>query len=238
MTKTRLLTTAALALVVSAGVAQAQKNGAPPEPAPSAQQSAPPAKVAPPMNAGEHKGGAPETTGQATKPTAGSADSNKASEGNPRPPQRSGAEMKPGADMKAGADSKPADKTNAAGDMKSKSDAHANDAKPDTKSGMKADTKAGAATSGQGAAGARANLTTEQRTKITSVIKQQKVEKTNVNISINVGTRVPEHVRYYPLPTEVVTIYPEWRGFDYIIVGSTIVVIDPATREIVAVLDA
>lgn len=224
MIKTRLLTTAAVALVISAGAAYAQKNDASPQPAPAAQQSAPPAKVAPPMNAGEHKGGAAETTGQATKP---SADNTKASEGNPRPPQRTGAEMKSGSDMKAGADSKP-DGKNAAGDMKSKTDANANDAKSSGR----------ASTSGQGSAAARANLSTEQRTKITTVIKKQNVKPVKLDISINVGTRVPQHVRYYPLPAEVVTIYPEWRGYDYIIVGSTIVVIDPGTREIVAILDA
>ncbi|MCW5691491.1 MAG: DUF1236 domain-containing protein [Pseudolabrys sp.] len=95
-----------------------------------------------------------------------------------------------------------------------------------------------ATTTGQGAAGARANLTTEQRSKITTVIKKQKVEPVKLDIEVRVGTRIPQHVRYYPLPAEVVTIYPQWRGFDYIVVGDTIIVIDPGTREIVAVLDA
>ena len=44
-------------------------------------------------------------------------------------------------------------------------------------------------------------------------------------------------MHYYPLPTEVVTIYPEWRGYDYILIGDQIVVIDPDTREIVAILE-
>ncbi|HWK97613.1 MAG TPA: DUF1236 domain-containing protein [Pseudolabrys sp.] len=204
MTRIRLLTSAALALAMSAGAAHAQTNAAPPASPPAAQQKAPPDKIAPPMNAGERKGGMPETRGQG--------------------PQRNGAAAESGV------------KDDKAGMNAGKSGA---DAKADSKTGSKAgagDTKA--STSGQGSAGARANLTTEQRTKITSVIKQQKVERTNVNISINVGTRVPEHVRYYPLPAEVVTIYPQWRGYDYIVVGSTIVVIDPGTREIVAVLEA
>lgn len=98
--------------------------------------------------------------------------------------------------------------------------------------------KAAPSTSGQGAAGSHANLTTEQRSKITTVIRQQKVEPVRLNVEVRVGTRIPESVRYHPLPAEVVTVYPEWRGFDYILVGDTIVVIDPATREIVAVLDA
>jgi hypothetical protein len=61
----------------------------------------------------------------------------------------------------------------------------------------------------------------------------------NVNFSIAVGTRVPrEGVSFRPLPTEVVTIYPEWRGYEFILVRNQILVIDPATYEIVAILDA
>ncbi|MBI3705709.1 MAG: DUF1236 domain-containing protein [Rhizobiales bacterium] len=95
-------------------------------------------------------------------------------------------------------------------------------------------------TTGQGAAGA-AKLSTEQRTKITTVIKQQnmqRVEPSKLNISIRVGARVPTSVRFYPLPVEVVAIYPEWRGYDYILVGDEILVIDPRTHEIVAILEA
>jgi hypothetical protein len=47
-----------------------------------------------------------------------------------------------------------------------------------------------------------------------------------------------EGVRFYPLPAEVVTIYPEWRGYEFILVRDEILVIDPNTYEIVAVLNA
>ena len=56
-----------------------------------------------------------------------------------------------------------------------------------------------------GQAGAGAKLSTEQRTKITTVIKGQHVQPvTNVNFSISVGTRVPRDVSFHPLPTEIV----------------------------------
>ncbi|CAL77285.1 conserved hypothetical protein [Bradyrhizobium sp. ORS 278] len=89
-----------------------------------------------------------------------------------------------------------------------------------------------------GQAGAGAKLSTEQRTKITSVIRSQHVEPvTNVNFNISVGTRVPREVHFHPLPAEVVTVYPEWRGYDFILVREQIIVIDPHSYEIVAVLD-
>ena len=91
-----------------------------------------------------------------------------------------------------------------------------------------------------GQAGAGAKLTSEQRTKITTVIRSEHAAPVNnVNFSIAVGTRVPrEGVSFRPLPTEVVTIYPEWRGYEFILVRNQILVIDPATYEIVAILDA
>ena len=89
-----------------------------------------------------------------------------------------------------------------------------------------------------GQAGANAKLSTEQRTKITTVIRNQHVESVkNVNFSISVGTRVPrEGVRFNPVPTEVVTIYPEWRGYEFIEVNGQIIIIEPSSYEIVAVL--
>jgi hypothetical protein len=90
-----------------------------------------------------------------------------------------------------------------------------------------------------GQAGAGAKLSSEQRTKITTVIRDQHVAPvTNVNFSISVGTRVPRDVSFHPLPTEIVTIYPDWRGYEFILVRDQIIVVDLRTFEIVAVLDA
>jgi hypothetical protein len=90
-----------------------------------------------------------------------------------------------------------------------------------------------------GQAGAGGKLSTEQRTKITSVIREQHVAPiTNVNFAISVGTRVPRDVSFHALPAEIVTIYPEWRGYEFVLVRDQIVVIDPRTFEIVAVLEA
>jgi hypothetical protein len=90
-----------------------------------------------------------------------------------------------------------------------------------------------------GQAGAGAKLSTEQRTKITTVIRGQHVSPvTNINFSIAVGTRVPREVGFHPLPAEIVTYYPDWRGYEFFLVRDQIVVVDPRTLEIVAVLDA
>ncbi|MGY3240396.1 MULTISPECIES: DUF1236 domain-containing protein [unclassified Bradyrhizobium] len=90
-----------------------------------------------------------------------------------------------------------------------------------------------------GQAGAGAKLSTEQRTQITSVIREEHVRPvTNANFSVSVGTRIPrEGIELHALPSRVVTIYPEWRTYKYVLVKDEIVVINPDTYEIVAVLN-
>lgn len=91
-----------------------------------------------------------------------------------------------------------------------------------------------------GQAGAGAKLSTEQRTQITSVIREEHVRPvTNVNFSISVGTRIPrEGIELHALPSRVVTIYPEWRTYKFVLIKEEIVIINPDTYEIVAVLNA
>ena len=47
-----------------------------------------------------------------------------------------------------------------------------------------------------------------------------------------------EQESFHPLPAEVVTIYPDWRGYEIFLVNDQIVVVNPRTLEIVAVLEA
>src|SRR5882724_7403215 len=105
---------------------------------------------------------------------------------------------------------------------------------------MKAEGREGSETRSQtiGQAGAAAKLSTEQRTRITTVIRDQHVAPlNNVNFSIAIGARIPREVTFHRLPAEIVSIYPEWRGYEYILVRDQILVVDPRTFEVVAILD-
>ncbi|HLL26819.1 MAG TPA: DUF1236 domain-containing protein [Xanthobacteraceae bacterium] len=82
-------------------------------------------------------------------------------------------------------------------------------------------------------------LSAQQREKIhTTILGQKAGHTTDVKFEVSVGARVPRTVRFYPLPLEIVEIVPEYRGYDYVLVGDEIVIIDPNTLEIVAVLPA
>ena len=82
------------------------------------------------------------------------------------------------------------------------------------------------------------DLSPEQRTRIHEVIVKERSAPrvANVNFSLEVGTRVPRTVRLVRLPSTIVEIEPEWRGFEYFLVGDDIVVVDPRRMEIIAVI--
>jgi hypothetical protein len=213
--KTKLLSTVAMALLLGIGTASAQgMSKEQPDRAPAAQQKAPAEKVAPSIKADEHK--SPQTTGQATPDSKATG----------KAPETTGQSPK------SQATDKPADKSSTPSGKSSEQNGAS------SKSPQSTTEQNRSTTTGQGAAAGSAKLSTEQRTKITSVIKQRKVEPTKLSVSVSVGTRVPASVHLYPLPVEVVEVYPAWRGYEYILVSDQIVVINPRTHEIVAVLEA
>jgi hypothetical protein len=100
-----------------------------------------------------------------------------------------------------------------------------------------ADTKTKASTTGS-APSAAAAPPPEKRSQIVSAIKQEKItEIKNVNFNISVGTRVPSTIQFYPLPTRIIEIYPEWSGYQVILVGGRYVIVRPNTYEIVYIIE-
>ena len=44
-------------------------------------------------------------------------------------------------------------------------------------------------------------------------------------------------VRFHPLPPRIVEIYPEWRGYEVILVHGRYVIVRPQTHEIVYIIE-
>jgi hypothetical protein len=86
--------------------------------------------------------------------------------------------------------------------------------------------------------GPRVQLTEEKRTNINqTILRDRNVNRiTNVNFSINVGTRVPRSVRLVVLPASVIEIVPEYRSYRYFVVDDQICIVEPSTYEIVEVI--
>jgi Spy/CpxP family protein refolding chaperone len=210
----RLLSTTAAVLLLGAAAVSAQgvKTDESPARAPAAQQSAPAEKMAPEMKPREQKADtkkAPETVGQAS-------DSEKSQTLDKKTPRGAAADVN-------------AKKSETSGE---------NANKETGPSSARSAGEQNRGTTGQGAAAGSTKLTAEQRTKITTIIKQHKVEPARLNVRVSVGTRVPGSVHFYQLPAEVFVVYPEWRGYNYIVVDDQILDINPRTHQIVGILDA
>jgi len=83
------------------------------------------------------------------------------------------------------------------------------------------------------------SFTSEQRTRIRETVFKEKSAPrvSNVTFSLNVGTVVPRTVHIVEVPDVIVTVHPEWHGYRYFIVNEEIVVVEPDTLRIVAVIE-
>ena len=60
----------------------------------------------------------------------------------------------------------------------------------------------------------------------------------HVDFDVRIGTVIPRgHIQIVPVPAYLVEIEPQWRGFLYFVYGDEVVVVDPNTYAIVAVLE-
>jgi outer membrane biosynthesis protein TonB len=84
-----------------------------------------------------------------------------------------------------------------------------------------------------------AALSTEQHAKIRDTLRGGSAERlTGVHFSTTVGEAVPETVRLYVLPVSVLEYAPQYRDYEYILVGDEILIVNPRTLRIVAVIEA
>jgi hypothetical protein len=87
--------------------------------------------------------------------------------------------------------------------------------------------------------GPPAALSSEQHAKIRDTLRIEKSERlANVPFSTKVGEAIPGTVHLYVLPVSIMEYAPQYRGYEYILVGDEILIVDPRTLRIVAVIDA
>lgn len=91
----------------------------------------------------------------------------------------------------------------------------------------------------QGSTASITNVTVEQKTQITQVIKETRVEPvSNVDFDISVGIEIPRHkIRLHRLPARIVKIVPAYETYEYFVLADgRIVIVDPDTLKIVLIL--
>jgi hypothetical protein len=206
---TLLATVAAAALVAGFGLASADDaKGTAPAPA-AVNQKAPAAKT------DQHQGSLPQKSPAATAQAPVKE--------KPATTAQMPAKEKPATTAQTSVKEKPATTAQTAVKPATVAQAPAKDsvAKDDTKSG------------------APAVLSSEQHVKIRDTLRGEKSERlTNAQFSTTVGEMIPETVHLYALPVSIVEDAPQYRGYEYILVGDEILIVNPRTMRIVAVIEA
>jgi hypothetical protein len=225
-----LISVATAALIAGTGFANAQGAGT--GSAGSAQQSAPSSadRGAAPSGGAMQRDSAPSGT-KASESTDKMAPSKSAQDGNRMQGEKSKSMSSETDSTKSKAESR---------DSKSGATAtESRDGKSGTDSAQtKSTTDSKSQTTGNAATSATAAPPPEKRTQINTAIKSAKIqETTNVNFNISVGAAVPASVHFHPLPPRIVEIYPEWRGYEVILVNGRYVIVRPQTREIVYIIE-
>lgn len=77
-------------------------------------------------------------------------------------------------------------------------------------------------------------LTPVQRQTIYRTVVQQPVTAAPPTVEYRVGTRVPVSVRLYSIPESVAVEVPAVKAYKYIVVNDRVVLVDPATSQVVA----
>jgi len=89
-----------------------------------------------------------------------------------------------------------------------------------------------------GTKGSIANISTEQKTRVKSVFSGHLVAPArDINVAVSVGVVVPRSVHFYPVPEDVVTIVPDYRGYEYFMIDdSQLAIVDPNTLKVVDII--
>jgi len=79
-------------------------------------------------------------------------------------------------------------------------------------------------------------ISTEKQVRISETLTRERLAppQRNLNISIRAGERIPRHVRVQRLPAAIVSIEPQYRGYDYFTTEEEIVIVEPRTQRIVS----
>lgn len=80
-------------------------------------------------------------------------------------------------------------------------------------------------------------LTPAQRQTVYRTIVREKVAPSQATVEYRVGTRIPASAQLYAVPQEVAVEVPAIRSYKYMVVNGRVMLVDPATSQVVAELD-
>jgi Protein of unknown function (DUF1236) len=219
MKNTLLITTAIVALVAGANLASAQRVE-------------------------EQRGAPAATTAPEQKSSAGKADEQKhqkSDSAKPAPHAQARDAQSPGTTTRP--------KSVTSGQETPAKSSQKDDARPPSKTDPKRSPESAqlpgktdspnAAVQGESKAVASKPLSPEQHAKIRDSLRGEKSEHlARADFSISVGAWVPRTIRLNAFPAQFVESFPQYRDYEYIMVSDEILIVDPRTLQIIAVIPA
>lgn len=100
-------------------------------------------------------------------------------------------------------------------------------------------TGASEGTAGKGGPkGSLTNISPEQQTKVRAAFSGHRVAPArDIGVDVRVGAVVPRSVHFYPLPPTIVSIVPDYSGYEYFMIDdSHVAIVDPDTLEVVDII--
>ena len=91
--------------------------------------------------------------------------------------------------------------------------------------------------------GRSVQLDERQRTRIHDVFVRDRARFDRfrvgrVDFDVRPGTRIPRHFHLFALPSDIVSVVPAYRGYRFFYYEDELVIVDPVTLEIVAIIPA
>ena len=83
----------------------------------------------------------------------------------------------------------------------------------------------------------RFEMTPVQRQTVYRTIIREQAAPAQPTVAYRVGTRVPEATHLYAVPQDVAVEVPAIRSYKYMVVNNRVLLVDPATSEVVAELE-
>jgi hypothetical protein len=244
--RTKLLTTAAAAALVlglAAASAQTMEKGSGGASGGAVEKSAPSSTEAPRSSGAIEKSKTAPTAGQQAQ-GAGSLKAEGKPEGraegkmDSKPDANKAAQSGEGREGSHSGTNKMSSESKSGADKDKMGAQKATDERSGQRTNETAQDRNGAGNKTVGAApSAETKLTTEQRTQIREKVIATGPRVSHVNFALNVGVAVPRDVRVAEVPSVIIDLHPEWRGYRYFVVNDQIVIVDRETLRIVAILD-
>jgi hypothetical protein len=103
----------------------------------------------------------------------------------------------------------------------------------------RASTGAGEGTEGKARPrGSLTSISSEQKTRVRAAFRDHRGSPArDIGVAVNVGVVVPRSVHFYPIPQAILTIAPDYDGYDYFWVDDDhVAIVDPDTLEVVDII--